>query len=264
MLGLLIFKRKLLATLLAALWAANAVAVFPHVALTPRDDVAPKQATSALLINVNTRLGSPEKVSAYIREKKPDFFVLQEVNDDWITLLSSLIATFPHQVVRTREDNFGLGLFSRHPIVNQFVGNLGDSSVPYIDAELIIETKHLRVITAHTLPPTSSDYSKVRNHQLIELANISAQREKPLVLLGDLNVTSFSWHFENFISSSGLIDSSEMFGLSPSWPSFLPMMRIQIDHLLHTEDIEIHQKITGPRVGSDHYPIFTTFTINGD
>ena len=67
-----------------------------------------------------------------------------------------------------------------------------------------------------------------------------------VVMAGDLNVTPWSPHFQSALERGGLVDSRLGFGLQPTWPSFLPGMRIPIDHVLSTPDVTIHRVERGP------------------
>jgi len=71
-------------------------------------------------------------------------------------------------------------------------------------------------------------------------------------------------YFEEFKKHSGLIDTSDKFGIQATWPSFMPLLGIQVDHVLHSDNVEVTEKSIGPRVGSDHYPVLVRFNILGN
>ena len=261
---LILFKRKALAATLGLLAIANLIAIFPHIALNRETTDAEKGSISAMLINVNTQLGSPEKVSAYVGSINPDFLILQEISDQWLTDLSKLNTIYPYRAIETREDNFGIGLYSKHPFTSKSITKLGDSSIPYIRAQIAIGVKELNIITAHTLPPKSKAHAKSRNAQLKTLATIARIENEALLLIGDLNITPFSNYFEEFKKHSGLIDTSDKFGIQATWPSFMRLLGIQVDHVLYSDNVEVTEKSIGPRVGSDHYPVLVRFNILGN
>jgi endonuclease/exonuclease/phosphatase (EEP) superfamily protein YafD len=80
-------------------------------------------------------------------------------------------------------------------------------------------------------------------------------------VLGDLNVSPWSWHFRRLVRESGLRDSMRGWGVQPSWPTFNPLLRIPLDHALHSPGIRIADRQTGRRVGSDHYPLVIDFLL---
>ena len=51
------------------------------------------------------------------------------------------------------------------------------------------------------------------------------------------------------------------YGFQPSWPANNRLLRIPIDHVLHSPEIVIHDRVIGSTVGSDHFPVLVDFTI---
>jgi hypothetical protein len=109
--------------------------------------------------------------------------------------LPSSIPAWPlHSLTQPREDNFGIGLFSKLPLEESEVAYIGSADVPSILATLKAEKTNFRVIATHPLPPGGRDYSRLRNEQLEELPD-HLRSPLPLILLGDLNVTPWSYYF---------------------------------------------------------------------
>lgn len=253
---LFLVKRPQPATTLSILCLINLWFTIPYLITEPSADKNSKAELSVALINVNTQLGSPERVAAYINEADPDLVVLLEINHKWISELSGIIERYPHFKTKPQHDNFGIGLFSKYPLSRSEVKFIGDAGLPSISATVEFETVEIDVIATHPLPPKDKAYAILRDDQLEALASYVLKKQNPIILLGDLNATCFSHHFQKFIKQSQLIDSSKAFGIQPTWPSFLPMMGIQIDHILHSESITVVERDTGSKVGSDHLPLF--------
>lgn len=213
-----------------------------------------------MLLNVNTHSGNPEQVRKVVLAAEPDILVLQEISESWMSDLAWLTNSHPHSLAQPREDNFGIGLFSKLPIVEAEAVYIGDSDVPSILATIRTAPTNLRVIATHPLPPVSQDYSQWRNEQLEQLPDY-VRSPFPVLLLGDLNVTPWNYYFRRLLARSGLRDSAKGYGVQPTWPNFTPFLRIPIDHCLHSEDIMIVDRQIGEDVSSDHYPLIVDFVI---
>lgn len=217
----------------------------------------------AMLINVNTRLGDAERVRTVISQADPDILVLEEISERWMADLTWLTNSYPYSITEPREDNFGIGLFSKLPFAESEVATIGEAGVPSILATVITGRTNLRVIATHPLPPGGRDYSYWRNEQLDRLPE-AIRSPLPVLLLGDLNVTPWNDHFRKLLSRSGLRDSARGYGVQPSWPNFTPFLRIPLDQCLHSPDIVIINRRIGDDVASDHYPVIVDFVIESN
>jgi endonuclease/exonuclease/phosphatase (EEP) superfamily protein YafD len=213
-----------------------------------------------MLINVNTRTGDAARVRQVIQAHDPDIIVLEEINARWMRELSGLAATYPHSRVQPREDNFGIGLFSKLPLTESEIAYIGDTDVPTILATLTAGQHPLHIVATHPLPPASAAYTQWRNDQLAQLAS-HVDAAQPTLLLGDLNITPWNRHFRKLVKQSGLSDSARGYGVQPTWPSFSPLLRIPLDHCLHSPAITIIDRQIGEGVDSDHYPLIIDFSV---
>ncbi|HAE39146.1 MAG TPA: hypothetical protein DCG57_10980 [Candidatus Riflebacteria bacterium] len=214
----------------------------------------------AVLINVNTRLGDHAKISEFIRETNPDIIVLEEISSKWLSDLAWLRTSYPHSLAEPRDDNFGIALFSRLALDESSVINLPGIGVPSILAVVKTEKADLHILATHPLPPVSSEYARLRNDQLKQLPKY-VNSAQPTLLIGDLNLTPWSYNFRKLLRETGLRDSSQGFGVQPSWPNNNPFLRIPLDHILHSPDIVVLRRAIGPDVSSDHFPVVVDFAI---
>lgn len=217
-------------------------------------------ALRAMLLNVNTRLGDAERVRSVIVSVDPDILVLEEINSRWMADLAWLTNSHPYYLAQPREDNFGIGLFSKLPLAESKVTYIGDAEVPSILATVSAGPTNLSIVATHPLPPGGRNYSRWRNEQL-DLLPDYIQSSSPVLLLGDLNVTPWNHHFRRLLKRTGLKDSSQGFGIQPTWPNYSPLLRIPIDHCLHSSSISIVDRQIGEDVSSDHYPLIVDFVI---
>jgi endonuclease/exonuclease/phosphatase (EEP) superfamily protein YafD len=211
---------------------------------------------------VNTQSGSPAKVAELIERQKPDIIVLEEIGVRWMGLVADLKQAYPYSSVKIRDDNFGIGLFSRYPLKNHEMRYFGDAGVPTIIAAVKTPSGLLNIVATHPLPPGGKEYSEFRNNQMSEIAcYIAESKLSPLVLLGDLNMAPWNVYFKGFVKQSGLRDSSKGWGIQPTWPTFNQLLRIPLDHCLYSSDVSILNRAVGSDVGSDHYPLIVDIAI---
>ena len=215
----------------------------------------------AVMMNVHRSNTQHDKVLTFIRSSDPDVVLLLEVNDIWMKALQAIQADYPYSRCVPRSDNFGIVLLSRVQFVAAEVPYFGSAGKPTIVARFDIEGRPLTIVGTHPVPPVSRRCSHYRNEQLEQVAAFVREQEGSVIVLADVNMTSWSPHFRTFLRRSGLRDSRKGFGVQPTWPSYNPILRIPIDHCLVSDGVVIHDRRVGSDVGSDHYPIVITFSV---
>ena len=258
LIGIYLWKRmnhKAIAVVLLA--ALNYSLVLPFYFGKPAP--AKEKPIRAMLLNLNAGNGNTDRVLAAIREYNPDILLLEEVTPHWATELRTLDADYAYKVAEPQDGCFGIMLLSKHPLKNGKMVEIGTASVPSITATVYLPRGEIQFFGTHPLPPIGRDYAAHRNNQLSELA-IHAKGSHVL-LMGDLNTSPWSPHFKTLLENSGLENSMKGFGFQPTWPAGNPFMKIPLDHVLHSEEIIIHNRVVGGDVGSDHYPVVVDFSI---
>lgn len=258
---LLVARRRTTAIVFLAFACVNLAIVLPMFFGGSRTLPTGTPTLRAMLLNVNSRQGDVARVEQVVRELRPDILVLEEVNSRWMPALARLSEAYPHTIVEPREDNFGIGLFSKLPLVEGEVAYIGGADVPTILATVDVGDTNLQVVATHPLPPIGSEYSHWRNEQLARLPRY-IDASQPTLLLGDLNATPWNHYFRRLLKQTGLLDSSRGHGVQGSWPSFLPSpLRIPIDHVLHSPAVVVVNRAIGPDVKSDHLPVIVDFAV---
>ncbi|GMW02485.1 MAG: hypothetical protein AMXMBFR84_36210 [Candidatus Hydrogenedentota bacterium] len=205
--------------------------------------------------NVNTAQGDPERLLEIISHYNPDVILLQEVGDRWLPSLAALNAEYPFELVYPKNDNFGIALYSRRPLINPQVRFIGHVDLATLTARIEFEKQDVYFIAAHTLPPMGWQNSYWRNNQLNLLGEHANAINGNVVLAGDLNATPWSGHFQEMIRNSGLRDSARGYGVQATWPVGSLLLRIPLDHCLHSSGLEVVGREVGPDIGSDHFPV---------
>jgi len=134
--------------------------------------------------------------------------------------------------------------------------------VPSVFAFIQVGRKRMAFLGTHPLPPANRDYAHHRNNQLEQIPASLEHIRDPVLLMGDLNTTPWSYVFKDLLRRTGLHNSLIGRGIQPSWPAPYPPLLIPLDHVLTSRDIIIHNRFTGPATGSDHYPVIVDFSIS--
>lgn len=210
-------------------------------------------------VNVLTANRNHDAFLEMVRAEQPDVIAVLEISAAWVEVLRELSDLYPHKWVEPQEDNFGIGLLCKLPLMNAEV--LDFEGVPAIRAEVEVEGRVVHVFAVHTLPPVRSQYASIRNRQLEHLPELVKDAEEPVIVVGDFNAAMWSPHFRSLCRDSGLNDARAGRGIVPTWPAqFAPVM-IPIDHCLHSDSLEVNGLRSGTAFGSDHLPLIIDFIV---
>jgi endonuclease/exonuclease/phosphatase (EEP) superfamily protein YafD len=115
-----------------------------------------------------------------------------------------------------------------------------------------IGDRPVTVIGVRTLSPRGGVASVARDLELNDVAWWVGNEQNPVILVGDLNVTPWSFAFRRLLGDTGLRNSQEGWGLQPTWPDGVPPLMIPIDHALLSDGLVTVDRRTGPSLGSEH------------
>ncbi len=235
----------------------NSVIIAPY--LVPRQvtetESPPVHTVRGIVANVRTSNRSFAAVRRQIEQEQPDILLLMEVDQTWIDALAPATDSFPHKLIQPRADNFGIAFYSRLPIDDAEIRRLGGTGLPTIRATVRIGSQQLTAVGTHPPPPMSRRAAAARNRQLADIARLARRTTGPVLVLGDLNVTPWSPFFTDLLRDGQLHDGRRGFGILPTWEKLAGMVRIPIDHVLHSEGVAITDLRVLPGNGSDHRPI---------
>ena len=187
--------------------------------------------------------------------------MLQEVNYLWATAMESLQAEFPHSHVIPQNDNFGIAIYSRQPLLDIDVLSGAPLGFPSLVVQQVLGSSLVTYVTTHPIPPLGKLGFDARNEQLAVIGERIAEIYGPTVLIGDLNTTMWGHHYKMFVNDIGFRNTRDGFGVIPTWPRQLPFAMIPIDHCLVSDDFVVLDIRSGPDIGSDHLPLIVTLGL---
>ena len=241
--------------------AVNAVLVLRLLGPEEMTVMAAGPRLRLVAMNVHTENERSDLVLKFFCRTDADVILLMEVNEHWLHALASLRTNYPAVITEPREDNFGIALFSRLPLTNSAVVTIGNAKVPSFATTVEVGGQSAFLLGTHPLPPGSSENARLRNEQLQEIATRIRCCALPVIVFGDLNSTAWSPYFDELLRDSRLKNTSQGRGLFESWPAWLPLARIALDHCLVSASIRVINKQLGPSVGSDHLPVIVEVQI---
>ncbi len=241
----------------------NLFDLIPYFIRTP--DVHYENSLKIGLFNVLTSNWHYTKVIQEIKNNKPDILIMQEVNDIWVEELNIIKKEYPYTIEYPLNlGNFGIALYSKFPIINFSIEDWTDYNLPVINAKIQKDENVFNIYAIHTLPPLKKDYFIRRNEMFKKINYIAQHENKNLIIAGDLNSTAFSPVYKKYIKSLPLNDAQTKKGNIHigSWSAFYPaFLRVTLEHILTSEDIQVKSYKNGNKIGSDHFPVFAELTF---
>lgn len=259
-LGLVIMMSKWRKTGYAVLGVAliNLVVVLPLYIGSPADAALESPSLRVMSFNLLSTNESYSDVVEYIETIDPDLVLLHEASRPWEVAIQS--ADLDYEIIRPRADNLIFGTLILVDAENVEAVSYGFAMSSPRAVELVYTPEGwstpVAVLGTHPLAPTDQERADLRDAQLAFAGEWASGQSGAFMVVGDFNATPWSWPFRNLMASADLVNSQRGFGLQPSFSSLSNLLlRVPIDHLVHSPDLEVTDRELGPTLGSDHFPI---------
>ena len=256
-----ITRRPRLLALCAGLAVLNASFVLPWYF---GGDDAVDGGTRIKLMQANVlgfRDPNAELLLSQVETEKPDILVVQEYTPAWHRALQDELAGYAYRLNEPQDGAFGIAVFSKLPLEDARIVHAPPMGHPEIRAEFELGGQRIYFASAHPMPPMGREWIEARNAQLLALGEELGRMPRPTILIGDLNTSMWAPTYRAFETASGLRNARKGHGLSPTFPVFLPIALIPIDHVLVSEEFAVTDFRSGDRTGSDHLPIIVTLVL---
>lgn len=207
--------------------------------------------------NVHTINQKHHLLLEQINTLQPEVVALVETGDKWAKSLEALREQYPYQKMVTRNDNFGVALFSQKELLEIKIKYFGLTRHPTIEALVKLdEDRSIRIWVTHPIPPTSKQNQEFRDKSLLELAETVSLEQKYKIVVGDFNASLWSPVLLEFEKKAQVLNARKGFGLLPTWPTN-NFTQIPLDHCLVSDDFYVENFKVLDSIGSDHFPILT-------
>ena len=205
-----------------------------------------------------------EATIAQLASREDDVVVLSLAVGDWVEHLEESRLDLHVRTGPDTDPDFELELvtLTRDPDVEVLVHRLTDD---VRDAVVEIVVEHdggpIHLLAAHPVSPVTRERAARRDVMLAWIADQARDRDGPVVVMGDLNATSWSAPLRTLVREADLVDSRVGHGLQPSWPTRFGPIGLTIDHVLHSPELTTVDRQLAPPIGSsDHRMVHASFT----
>lgn len=250
------------------IWPYFESSVFPK----PQEAASETQAHQpgslrVMSFNVLTRNRRWDDVVKLVKQHDPDFVFFLEVDSTWEQVLTKELGElYPYARFKSRQDNFGIAVMSKHPwdsieVFDSLALELPSIDMAFNQIEGLGLAKPLRLIGTHPIPPMSESNWNARNEQLF---NVAARLDDAManIIVGDFNLSPWSPNFPRVLEAGNLTDASLRFGPAPTWYVFPSWVGgLKIDHALVNQHVKPLRVAIGPDVGSDHRAVVLDFGL---
>lgn len=253
-----------------------AALVWPYPAPSVR---GPQQGPALRVMTFNVLFSNPnpQAVATLIETYKPDLIALQEVQNDMMgALIARLSSEYPYYLMGPPHPYGTTAAFSRYPLTNTLVINLGADRAAVM-LQMTIQNQPVTFFSAHLLsygllwvpwreiPATTEKFAMQRERQAQELLRVALQQPDRIVLLGcDCNVPETTGVYRRL--ETGLTNTARRLGWwapLPAYPGIDPDWDIRhFDYVFYRGALEPHTIYTiRDTAGSDHRAVVAEFTL---
>jgi hypothetical protein len=262
-------KRKLLVVLTIALvfYAQSILGWYVPNFSQPQSS---RISVTVMTYNVNYQLWNVAAVEQLVRAHPSDILGLVEpFKEQAADLWRRTQDVYPYYY---RATGGNLSLFSRYRMIEARTDNL-NSSHHSLFATLDIQGKPVQVIVLRPPAPLTINHFNRRNQVLRSVADYAKQQSSSLIVMGDFNTTSWSLFLREFVQRSKLHNASLGHGLHPTWYYatyskifasthwLFQLIKIPIDHIFLSDDIQVDQFVAGPSGVSDHRSLISKIRV---
>lgn len=255
-------RSKPLAVTFATLALVNAVFVVPLFLPQPG---TPESVREISILSSNTWLRNADWTSVLtaIQEHDPDVAYFTEMHPSIRSRFGDFDADY--HIFRREEDV--LLVRRQAGLSPELLTVPAGIDLAGIPISLSVEGVMVNLLAVHPAAPRSAATASTRDQEFAAIVSFLEKQMGLAIIVGDFNATPWSRVFRNLQQQTGLQNSQAGFGIQTTWPSypgspFNSLLRIPIDHCLHSPAIQTVDRRVLPHRGSNHNPILIRLGID--
>src|SRR5262249_3279925 len=214
------------------------------------------------LVVANVEVGNTDfaAVQRLVSQTHPDLFGVTELTPTMARHLDEGLTGYRRRVIETRNDAYGIGVYSRQPLLSAKVARFPADGPPTVVVRMRVAQKPVAVVVTHVHTPFAGS---IHVRQLDAVAAAARSHlGKRVVVCGDFNTPPWSGPLRRFASESRLHD---LYGnrawAAYSWPTWGSFLRVPIDNCFVGNGVTVTAHHEGPNVGSDHRPLIVDMGV---
>ncbi len=206
--------------------------------------------------NVSGRELEEATLDAWVRDRRPDVLLLQEVTPNTLNEVPFITSNYVVLAIEPRWDTRGVAILARHGIdaSAELVHPLPDADRPLPVVQVRLADRTASFLHFSTTRPLPGDMHAYQADAFGFAADwVAAERSagRVPVVIGDFNQTPRGWRLRDLANGGDL-----SVAMVRSWPGELPrLMSLAIDGLLVPNNDVAVKIAPGPLLGGDHWPI---------
>jgi endonuclease/exonuclease/phosphatase (EEP) superfamily protein YafD len=257
----LLLRRPRVAALAALLAAVNFAVLGIPIARNATAAPSAPTAGSLRLLVANVEVGNTDfaAVERLVAQTHPDLFGVTELTPAMARQLGKDLTGYQTHVLATRDDAYGIGVYSRVPLLSAKVARFPADGPPTVVARVRVAGKPVAVVVTHVHTPFAGS---IHVRQLDALAAARSRFGKRVVVCGDFNTPPWSGPLRDFAADARLHDVYGSHAWAAySWPTWGYVLRVPIDNCFVSNDVAVTGHHDGPNVGSDHRPLVVDISV---
>ncbi len=234
----------------------------------------PPQTIRVIHATLDNKKPDATKAIEYLNKQETDILFLLEVTPQSLTQLNKGLTNYRLLAAQPEYNSHGIAFFIPEES-NKLIQlkTAGFISLPsynnraLLKARISYNGREIILLCFHVISPRNAKtvaYQEIEFDALAKWSQRTLQNDnQDLIVIGDFNSTPWYGLFRKLVRESGLIDSQRGFGIQTTWHSLLPpVLRIPIDHCLHSKSLTAIKRFVGDDIGSDHLPLFVELRLD--
>ncbi len=218
-----------------------------------------------MVMNVYQYNTDYDKVITLLKNENPDLFLLVETDHHWANAIAVFKKDYPYFIEIPLDNTYGMLFYSKNEILSNKINYLVDEDIPSLETLTRLPNgQAVKIFSIHPMPPVPQENprSTERDAEILLVGKMVKAYQKPAIVIGDLNDVGWSYTSNLFLKTSGLLDPRRGRGMYSTFHAKYFFLRWPLDHIFVTKHFTLDKLTVHGPVGSDHFPISATFTLD--